>query len=124
MSFMEKPFEALVTSARTTGQTVLDKDGKLKMALHNLVSTDLTHADWASSGVAVAVGGAGPSGKDAYLLTEDASVGKHRIYDGVPVVIGNTYSTVYDVKANGRDLVIRGHAASFGLLSGCLILLR
>ena len=109
MSFMENPFEALVTSARTTGQTVLDKDGRLKIALHNLVpNTDLSDAgDWTPSGLtSLSASGTSPSGKMAWLLTEDATGAEHRIHESLIYTAGNTYSIVFDAKTNGRDITI------------------
>lgn len=110
--------QSLLTSARTTGQTVLDSDGNLKWALHNLVpNTDLSDTgDWTHTNLAsVAESGASPSGRAAYLVTEDGGPGNHIVSDVIASLSPGVYTVVFDVKANGRTaLQVEASAGAFG----------
>lgn len=112
---MTKAADELLTSTRTTGQTVLDSDGVLKWALHNgIVRTDLSHSDWFKQGCSVAASGNAPAGEQAYLVTEDSSTGNHRISDNFTVDATVQYVVTADVKANGRDFYLMFPDVMFG----------
>ncbi|QDP64905.1 MAG: hypothetical protein Unbinned5081contig1001_62 [Prokaryotic dsDNA virus sp.] len=110
--------QALLDHGSTTVQTVLDIDGKLKNALHNkALSTDLSDTDyWNLDGVGTpVVSGVSPSGKVAYLLTEDTSTGLHGIYDSFDFTAGDYYGFPFDFKANGsRTFSVQLPSGAFG----------
>ena len=110
--------QALLDHGSTTVQTVLDSDGKLKNALHNkALRTDLSDTDyWNLDGVGTpVVSGVSPSGKVAYLLTEDTSTGLHGIYDSFDFTAGDYYGFPFDFKANGsRTFSVQLPSSAFG----------
>lgn len=117
INFVERAVHGLFTSTKTTVSTVLDSDGVLKNTLHNLLpSTDLSDtAVWTHEGLdSVVASGTSPSGKTAYLVTENSAGGEHYITDSVTHTAGVYYKFSYDVKAAGRDFAILLSSTAFG----------
>ena len=118
MAFDQAPYHELFTSDRTNGTTVLDSDGVLKEALRNeLTSTNLSDTDyWSHGGLdSLIASGVSPSGKTAYLMTEDSGASTHYFLDGVAFTAGDYIKYSFDIKANGRtDFHLYLATAAFG----------
>ena len=104
-----KTAHEIITSGRSTGQTVIDSDKKMKWALHNLVDTRLDDAnEWNPVRLASVVrSGSDANGKKRYLLTENSEAdSNHHVERLVSVVSGETYTVSAVVKSNGRYVAI------------------
>lgn len=119
-TFTTQPFHELLDSDKTTPSTVLDSDGKLKQSLHNLIpNTDISDPDtgFVEVGATLVQSGTSPSGKPAYLITENTNTNvQHRIYKAPAVVSGRYYGISVDVKrgTGSRNVTIYLGSAGFG----------
>ena len=87
-----------VTHTRSGQATMVDSDGLLKWAPHNLLSysEDFSNGYWSKTGAT--------SGVDT--LTEDTSAGNHRILNSGGISVeATTHTNAIEVKPNGRTRV-------------------
>jgi len=121
-------FSELCTHSRASNATMVDSDGVLKWAPHNLLtySEDFSNAAWTKGGTTVAANGAAAPDNTATAdeVIGSSGVGEKRIYDTnlVPSTVGITYSASVYAKANGANwLVIRDDFSGYGDTSFDLI---
>ena len=119
-TFTTQPFHELLDSDKTTPSTVLDSDGKLKQSLHNFfpnTAIDDDDTGFNTDNITLVESGTSPSGKAAYLMTENSDTAQiHRIYKAPSVTSGRYYAHSIDVKrgSGSRDVTIYLGVGGFG----------
>jgi len=110
-----KTAHEIITSGRSTGQTVIDSDKKMKWALHNLVDTRLDNDSlWTPLNLSsVTQPSLNAAGRKVYLLTENDQGGNHIISTGAAFTSGRTYTLEFHAKSNGRMASV-GTGSTFG----------
>lgn len=126
---VDSNFESMFTHTRSTNATMVDNDGLLKWAPHNLKtnSEDLSSYNQAPNPNTLTPGQADPfGGTNATLITEDTDNNVHRIYQQVSVSSTRKYSLSVFVKPDGRNYVtlslteVDGFWAYFDIVNGTL----
>ena len=87
-------FDSALTATRAGNATMVDSDGKIKWAPHNLVSSSTTTTGWAGFGTSVSVS------SGVYTMTENSGTSEHN--GGIAFSTAYQTDLVVDVKANGR----------------------
>jgi hypothetical protein len=115
-----KPLSEVVTHSRAGNATMVDSDGLIKWAPHNLktYSEDFDNAEWTKAGCSLVTAVAPDGSLTARKIQEDSSSGPHGIFANESVTSGVTYTASVYAKAGEYDYLRFGFGQGLNSLTG------